>query len=479
MPSILLTQKFVDSPTGPSGEKNKIDYVDTQLNGLILKVLKSGRRTFYIRYQDRYSRAREKRFADATVLSLADARTKAKELLSRLNLGDDPFVEKSHCKKIITYGDFIKNQYLPYIESNKRSWKVDEANLRLHILPVLGRLHMDEITKQHAIDVYNRHRDGRKYKEASTNRMLNVAHRTFACALEWEMPGVNSNPMTAVPKLKENNQRGRYLSNDELQRLISVLDNSDHPRIKDITLMWIFTGARHKEVLNARWTDINFEKAQWRIEFNKSGKTRYVPLSDGAITLLRGVERVPGVDHIFFNPVTRSAYVNIYHAWNRVRKAAGIRDVRVHDLRHSYASFLVNQGRPIYEVQKILGHSNVKTTQRYAHLSHETLLAATNVVSEYVGKVSGRKVDVQPEVLADEPVLQIGKSGQLFVKQNKKESACQKPALSPFTLGRSIGSSTLSTNDSLRRIDLPITGGSLNFTSAKSLNSTAARSSLN
>lgn len=125
-----------------------------------------------------------------------------------------------------------------------------------------------------------------------------------------------------------------------------------------------------------------------------------VPLSTGAIQLLRNVDRVPGVDYIFFNPATMQPYVNIFHAWNRVRKDAGIKDVRLHDLRHSYASFLVNQGRSIYEVQKILGHSNVKTTQRYAHLSNDTLLAATNSVSDYVSNVSGRVLDSRMKNIA-------------------------------------------------------------------------------
>ncbi|HHU94025.1 MAG TPA: site-specific integrase [Alcaligenaceae bacterium] len=420
----------------------------------------------------------DKRIADASIVSLADVRAKAKELLSRLSLGEDPFAEASQRRNVPTYGEFIEKQYLPHIQRNKRSWKVDEANLKHHILPVLGRLHMGEITRQHAVDVFNRHRDAQKHKESSTNRMITVAHRTFVCALEWEVPGVKPNPMAAVPKLQENNKRSRYLSTNELQRLISELDASNHPRIKEITLMWIYTGARHKEVLNARWSDINFDKAQWRIEFNKSGKTRYVPLSDGAITLLRSVERSPGVEHIFFNPDTKKAYVNIYHAWNRVRKAAGIKDVRVHDLRHSPASFLVNQGRPIYEVQKILGHANVRTTERYAHLSQETLLAATNIVSDIVDDVSGREVEAKPVVTVCEPALLVGQNGLLVFEQNEKENACRKTVSSPFTLGRSADSSNLSGSSSPRRIDLPITGNSLNLISAKPQKSTVARSSL-
>src|SRR5690606_8834404 len=137
-------------------------------------------------------------------------------------------------------------------------------------------------------------------------------------------------------------------------------------------------------------------------------------LSTGAIQLLRNIERVPGVDYIFFNPATMQPYVNIFHAWNRVRKQAGIEDVRLHDLRHSYASFLVNKGRSIYEVQKILGHSNVKTTQRYAHLSNDTLLAATNSVSDYVSDISGRVLDGRMNKIATTlPSLEMEKTGFL------------------------------------------------------------------
>lgn len=386
MPLVLLTQHFVDSSLCPS-DKRRIDYFDTRLQGLLLKVSESGRRSYYIRYADTHSRTREKRFANASIMSLSDARTKAKELLARLSLGDDPFLEQSQRKNIPTYRDYIINRYLPHMRVHKRSWRVDEAHLRLHILPMLGHLYMDDIKKQHAFDLAKSHRK-QDFKPSSTNRMLNVAHRTFSCAIEWEIAGATSNPISAVKRLKENNLRDRYLSNHELHRLLNVLDSAEHPRIKGIITMLILTGARRNEVLAMKWSDIDFQNQLWRIEFNKSGTTHYVPLSTGAITLLRNTERVEGVDHIFFNPDTLQPYVNIFHAWNKVRKLAGIEDIRLHDLRHSYASFLVNQGRSIYEVQKILGHSTVKTTQRYAHLSNETLLAATNSVAQYVSGIS-------------------------------------------------------------------------------------------
>lgn len=478
MPSISLTQKFIDSARCPSG-KSKIDYFDTQLKGFVFKVLSSGRRSFYLRYQEGHGQTKEKCFANASVMSLAEARATAKKLLSRLSLGEDPFAEKAERKKIPTYKQFIQEAYLPYIKANKPSWRVDEAQLRLHILPVLGDLYMDEITKQHAIDLFTQHRESGNFAPASTNRMLNVASRTFSCAMQWEVKGLSSNPMAAVQKLKENNERDRCLSDDELERLLSALESSEHPRIKAIVRMLLYTGARRNEVLEARWSDIDFENSFWKIEFNKSGKTRYVPLSDGAKALLRGIKRVPDVEHIFFNPETMLPYVNIFHAWNRVRKIAGIEDVCMHDLRHSCASFLVNEGRTIYEVQRILGHSNVKTTQRYAHLSPDTLLAATNVVSNILDKASSRVIAAEAKIVEVEPYLEMGVDGDLVIKHTRKENECQKPTLPRFTPEPSIGSSGLSIEGSKRRIGWPITGDSSNPIFARLPSTNVAPLSLN
>jgi site-specific recombinase XerD len=118
-----------------------------------------------------------------------------------------------------------------------------------------------------------------------------------------------------------------------------------------------------------------------------------VPLSDGALTLLSTMPRKPECDWAFANPDTGKPYVSIFCAWNTARKNAGLADVRLHDLRHSFASLLINSGRTLYEVQHILGHTQVKTTQRYAHLSQDTLLAAANAATVAVGAVMLPKLE--------------------------------------------------------------------------------------
>ncbi len=380
MAKITLTQQLVDTATCTN--QHKTDYFDTKLSGFLLKVMPSGKRTYYIRFKDDHGRTKERRLLDASQVNLQDARQRAQHALSRLALGEDPFAEQQSKRQVPTLKGFVEESYLPYLQTLKKSWKVDEAQLRLHVLPHIGSLYMDDITKKHMIELMTAH--SREYKPASTNRLYNVIHRLFNCAMEWEVSGVTRNPVSAVAKRKENNQRDRYLSAQELRSLWKAIEQSESVMLPHIVKMLIFTGARKNEVSIAKWDDINWNLCQWRIPENKSGKVRYVPLSDEAIKMLKGIEQFSGCPFIFPNPKTLRPYVNFFHSWNTARKEAGIPDVRIHDLRHTYASYLVNQGAPIYEVKEILGHADVTTTQRYAHLMHGTLLRASNGVGHYI-----------------------------------------------------------------------------------------------
>ena len=166
--------------------------------------------------------------------------------------------------------------------------------------------------------------------------------------------------------------------------LYEAVCRSDNEMLQYIVPMLILTGARKREVLDAKWEDFDIAARQWRIPVTKAGKPRHVPLSAGAVHLLASVPRRDGCPWTFANPETGKPYVSFYYSWDTARKKAGLADVRIHDLRHSFASFLVNAGRSLYEVQKILGHTQVKTTQRYAHLSQDTLIDAANEVAKAV-----------------------------------------------------------------------------------------------
>jgi len=156
-------------------------------------------------------------------------------------------------------------------------------------------------------------------------------------------------------------------------------------------------------VLDARWEDFDFDRRLWRIPTTKLGKPRHVPISDGVMSLLGAVPRLEG-GYVFANAKTGKPFVSIFCSWDTARIRAGMPEVRVHDLRHSFASLLINSGRSLYEVQTLLGHTQVKTTQRYAHLAPKTLLDASNAATIAVGSVMGG----MPNRVADVPLVAVG-----------------------------------------------------------------------
>jgi integrase len=207
----------------------------------------------------------------------------------------------------------------------------------------------------------------------------------FNLAIKWETLGVSKNPTQGFPLMPEDNKKERFLTKEEAQILYEKLKLSDNSMLQFIVPMLILTGARKGEVLDARWQDFDFERRSWRIHTTKLGRPRHVPLSDGAVSLLNSMPRIAECEWAFPNPKTKKPYVSIHYSWDTVRKQAGLQDFRLHDARHSFASFLVNAGRTLYEVQHLLGHTQIKTTARYSHLSQDTLLDASNAATRAVG----------------------------------------------------------------------------------------------
>jgi integrase len=313
-------------------------------------------------------------------------------------MGEDPIEQKRVARAVPTFAQFIEDQYLPHVRSYKKSWETDVSLLKNHLLPRFGTRYMDEISRQ---DIVKMHSDRRASGAApgSANRLLIMMRYIFNLALRWEVPGIKGNPTKNVPLMAEDNKKERYLNEDEARRLYEAVCDSENTMLKYIVPMLILTGARKREVLDAKWEDFDFDRRLWRIPTTKLGKPRHVPLSDGVLNLLSAMERKG--DWVFANPKTNKPFVSIFCGWNTARKKAGLADVRVHDLRHSFASLLINSGRSLYEVQKLLGHTQIRTTQRYAHLAPETLLAASNAATLAVGSIMG----VMPNRVVEVPML--------------------------------------------------------------------------
>ena len=386
MPIVALRSQSLQVLTCPDGQQ-KIDYCDSQCKGLVLEVRSSGVRTWYVRFTNARGRRRQLRLGDAKDLSLADARALAQEHRHSVALGRDPADDRQALRQVPTLETFVAETFLPFIQISKTSWKQDLSLLNKHILPALGSKHLDAITRDDVLALMQK-RIANKAAAGSVNRVIILLRFLFNQAIRWGVVGVTSNPTKDIPLLKLNNQRQRFLSQQEAFRLLEAVEQSINPMLGFIVAFLLLTGARKREVLDARWDCIDWQRRIWRIPISKSGKARYVPLSDTAMVLLRQRQLQTadnGCDWIFPNPSSGKPYRCITNAWVTARRRAGLDDLRIHDLRHSFASFLINNGRSLYEVQRILGHSSARMTERYAHLAHDTLLAATNAASMALG----------------------------------------------------------------------------------------------
>jgi integrase len=154
--------------------------------------------------------------------------------------------------------------------------------------------------------------------------------------------------------------------------------NTQLPMIIDLLL---YTGCRVRELLDARWENVDLERRAWLIPTSKTGKPRHVPLSQAALDVIASLPRFKDCPWLVPNPDTLKRFVSIKHGWQGAREAAGLSGLRIHDLRHSAASFMVNSGVDLFAVGKVLGHASYQSTQRYSHLANDTLLAAVEAGS--------------------------------------------------------------------------------------------------
>jgi len=197
---------------------------------------------------------------------------------------------------------------------------------------------------------------------------------------------LEKNPCSRVHLFNVDNKVEHYMEADELERLLKVLQRDKNRTVCSIAIFLLSTGARLNEALQAKWENIDISNNVWRIPASnsKSKRTRSVPLSPSALAVLQQMDEK--VEYVFINRMTGKPYTTIHKVWERLRTDAGLPRLRIHDLRHQYASFLVNSGRTLFEVQSALGHSSPTVTQRYAHLSTKSLQDAANSASDIISE---------------------------------------------------------------------------------------------
>ena len=384
MPVVRLSPAFVRHASCHSQYK-KIDYFDATMRGFMLEVRASGGKTYYQRYMDERGRERQYKIGPADVLTLRQAKRKAMQIKAQAILGSDPQRERQERRSIPTLRAFIEDRYLPFVRTYKRSWQTDEIVLRVHVVPHVGHLFLDEITTERIVEIVAAMR-GDEYAPGTIGRVIVILRYLFNLARKWNVLRANENPAAGIP-VPPDVQRNRFLDKLEIKKLIEVLVSDENQVAAKAILLLLLTGARRNEITHARWEYLDLERSSLLVPLSKSGKSRYVVLNAKAVAVLKSIARLPGNPYIFPSPVTGRPSASLYFPWHRIRTRAGLREVRLHDLRHSFASALVNDGKELYAVQRLLGHANAKATQRYAHLSRETLAEAAEAMGNLVSPI--------------------------------------------------------------------------------------------
>jgi integrase len=379
MPNVNLDAQFVRDAVCLEG-RGKTDYYDNGITGFILEVRATGGKTYSLRYRDPYGKQRQHKIGDAKAISFEKARQAAEKLRSKVVLGENPADDKKALRQVPTLAEFIRDKYLPHIKLHRRNYQSTISFLNIHIVPQFGALHLDQITSTMISEAHQGMRS-KGYALAMANKLPILFKIMFNLARKVRVQGASSNPANEVTLFQANNAKERYLSSEETVRLHEALAQSENTQLKHIVALMLMLGCRKRELLDAKWEHFDMERCNWRIPMSKSGKARNIPISAKAMAVLQGLRRWKGCPYVLPNPTTLKPYGNLFCAWDTARKRAGLPDVRMHDLRHSFASNMVNAGQSIYVVGKLLGHSQVKTTQRYAHLSDATLHAAMDIAA--------------------------------------------------------------------------------------------------
>ena len=256
---------------------------------------------------------------------------------------------------------------------HKKSWKDDQRRIERYILPMWGNHKAINIRSADVAALHGKIGQQHPYE---ANRVVELISKMFSLARRWGFIADNAtNPASDIDQFKEQ-KRDRWVKPEELPRLIEAIDEESNLYARAALWLYLLTGVRKSELLKARWEDVDFDQRELRLPDTKAGRTHYVPLSDAALSVLRKLPRVDGNRHVLPGQVHGQHMVNISKPWLRVRKAAGIEDVRLHDLRRTVGSWLAQAGNSLHLIGRVLNHTSPVTTSVYARFGQDQVRQA-------------------------------------------------------------------------------------------------------
>ena len=378
---IRLTDAIVRALPAPATGSERITY-DSGVTGFGVRVTRAGARSFLLNYRTRLGRERRYTIGRFPEWRTSAARAEAAQLKQAVSRGEDPLGEIQRGRAAPTVADLcarFEADYLPRKRpSTQRSYR---QQISVDILPAVGRVRVAEVT--HAdVDALHHRLSARAPIQA--NRTIALASRLFTLAIRWGWR--TDNPCRGTEHNEEHKRR-RYLTAAELERLLKALDELRDQGAANVVRLLLLTGARMGELLAARWDDVDLAARVWTkpASTTKQRATHSVPLSEAACRLLTRMREQTLVKDEWLFPARAGGHrQHIDKAWTKLRKAADIPDVRLHDLRHTFASVLASAGLSLPVIGALLGHATPVTTHRYAHLFDDPLRAATERASAII-----------------------------------------------------------------------------------------------
>ena len=409
-------------------EPSDRDYVvwDREIAGFGVRVRTSGTKTYVFKYRYR-DRQQWYSIGKHGTLTTDQARRKAGELNVLVLSGEDPASKKQADRKAMTVSELC-DLYLEEGIAGKKAQTVEMDRIRIdtHVRPLIGFLKVRDVTRRDMQKLMTEiatprpwldpritrgaspgdgsAKEGetaRKKKRKTYSRTVGgqgVANRTigmlggiFTFAVERELR--QDNPVLGVKKFRERTLN-RRLKDEELQRLAAALQDCEpipgaNPAVNAIRLL-LLLGCRKAEILTLEWGDVHLERGLIHLRDSKTGE-RYVQISSMAADVFRRIHRVQDNPYVIPGSKEGRHLVGLQKFWERIRAEADIPDVRVHDLRHTFASIAADMGFSLQAIGKLLGHKKASSTERYAHLADAPLKQATETVSATIaGRMSGQ-----------------------------------------------------------------------------------------
>jgi integrase len=377
---VKLTKRLLEDLA--AGDGRELWVWDTELPGFGVRVKSSGVKAYVIQYRNLQRQSRKITLGRHGVLTPEEARRMARQTLAAIERGDDPAKEKQDKRDGLTVAELAKrfDEEHVAVRLKPTSQYSYRLHLRCFIVPTIGKLRVVDVTRADIARLHHKLRS----TPYQANQCVSIVSKMFNLAELWGLRPDGSNPCRHIKKFPERG-RERFLSPAELATLGGVLaeaerDGTEDPYTIAAIRLLIFTGCRRNEILLLRWEYVDFEERCLRLPDSKTGG-RVVHLGAPALDVLARIERVSDNPWVICGKHPNKPWNNLRKVWLRIRERAGIEDVRIHDLRHSFASGAVTLGEGLPMIGKLLGHTQIRTTARYAHLAADPVKAAADRVS--------------------------------------------------------------------------------------------------